>query len=175
MKIRLNEPPLPNTKKNYHVLLPLLKANPGIDLVVSGRLDEPDYIESMKKDAESWGIADRFHLTGPVSDAEKAWYMRHCMAFVHPSLAEGFGLAVVEAMQFGVPLFLSDKTSLPEIGQDIAFYFRTFDPAHMQEVFQKGMKEFRDTDLKDRILKRGAEFNWEESGRKYVEIYKSLL
>ncbi|MEO6289073.1 MAG: glycosyltransferase family 1 protein [Ginsengibacter sp.] len=164
-----------NAKKNYHVLLPLLKYNADIEMVISGRLDEPDYIATMKQTAIEWGISDRLHITGPISDAEKAWYMRHCLAFMHPSLAEGFGLPVVEAMQFGVPLFLSDKTSLPEIGKDVAFYFRNFEHDHMLEVFNSGIKLFRETDLKERIMKRGGDFNWENSARQYVDVYHSLL
>lgn len=164
-----------NTKKNYHVLLPLLRQNPDLELVVAGKLDDPNYIESMRQTASEWGIADRFHLTGPVSDAEKAWYMSNCLAFMHPSLAEGFGLPVVEAMQFGKPLFLSNKTSLPEIGGDVAFYFHDFNPDHMQHLFQNGLKQYEAGNLKEKILQRGKDFSWEISARKYVDVYYSLL
>jgi glycosyltransferase involved in cell wall biosynthesis len=162
-----------NPKKNYQVLLSLLK-NEGIELVLSGRLDDPGYIEEMEKKAIKMGVGDRLHLTGPVSESEKAWYFQHCMAFVHPSLAEGFGAPVVEVMQFGKPLFLSSLTSLPEIGGDTAFYFSSFDPDHMRQVFYDGMIKYEKENMKNRIIKRGMQFDWKEKAKQYLEVYQSL-
>lgn len=163
-----------NRKKNYHVLLPLLKENPGIDLVIAGRLDEPDYVAAIKKQAEDWNIADRVHLTGPVSEGAKAWYFSNCMAFVHPSLAEGFGAPVAEAMLFGKPLFISDRTSLPEIAGDAAFYFRSFEENYMQQVFADGMRVFN-AGMQEKIIRQGMKFSWKENAARYIDVYRSLL
>jgi len=162
-----------NTKKNYHVLLPLLK-DAQYELLIAGRLDEPDYIERMKKRAAAMGVADRLHIVGPVTEGEKAWYFNNCCAFVHPSLAEGFGAPVVEAMQFGKPLFLSSLTSLPEIAGDAAYYFRNFESDHMQEVFACGMKEYGLNGMAMKIMKRGREFDWKQKAQQYLELYRSL-
>ncbi|MBK7561835.1 MAG: glycosyltransferase family 4 protein [Chitinophagaceae bacterium] len=162
-----------NTKKNYHVLLPLLK-NEGIELVIAGRLDEPDYIEKIKQQALKMGVSDRLHILGPVTEGEKSWYFKNCLAFVHPSLAEGFGAPVVEVMQFGKPLFLSARTSLPEIGGDAAFYFSSFNEEHIQQVFHDGMIIFEKEKIADRVRKRGMEFDWEEKAKQYLEVYQSL-
>lgn len=164
-----------NTKKNYHVLLPLLVYNPALKLVIAGRLDEPEYVEAIKKEAELLGVSERLHLTGPISEEDKAWYLSNCLAFMHPSLAEGFGAPVVEAMLFGKPLFLSDKTSLPEIGGDAAFYFKSFEGAHMQQVFTEGMLRFNNTGMSQVVFNRGKNFDWEKSALKYLEAYDSLL
>lgn len=162
-----------NRKKNYHVLLSLVRDS-DLELVIAGRLDESDYVGSIEEVAVRWGIRDRVHLTGPVSEGEKAWYLRHCTAFVHPSLAEGFGAPVVEAMQFGKPLFLSDKTSLPEIGGDVAFYFADFEPDHMRDVLQQGLEKYRSNGLAEKIKKRAEQFNWQEKALEYLKIYRSL-
>jgi len=164
-----------NTKKNYHVLLPLLHHNPDLEMVIAGRLDEPDYVAAIKQQAEQMGVAERLHLTGPVSESDKAWYLSNCMAFVHPSLAEGFGAPVVEAMLFGKPLFLSNLTSLPEIGGDAAFYFSSFDGEHMQTVFRDGMQRYTDTNMSAVVLNRGKFFDWEQSAAQYLKVYESLL
>jgi glycosyltransferase involved in cell wall biosynthesis len=163
-----------NTKKNYHVLLPLLKDGE-VELVIAGREDEPDYIEKMKKAAERMGVTDRLHILGPVTESEKAWYFKNCSAFVHPSLAEGFGAPVVEAMQFGKPLFLSSLTSLPEIASDAGYYFRSFDSEHMREVFFNGMKAYRMNGMADKIMKRGKDFDWKQKAQQYLELYRSLV
>ena len=163
-----------NRKKNYHVLLPVLHQNPELELVISGRLAEPDYIAAIKADAEKMGVADRLHVTGPIPEQDKSWYLCNCTAFVHPSLAEGFGAPVVEAMSFGKPLFLSNRTSLPEIGGDVAFYFSSFDPLHMHETFRDGMLQYKEKDMRDRIVQRGKEFDWNRSAQQYIEVYKTL-
>lgn len=162
-----------NRKKNFHTLVPLLQSQE-IELVIAGRLDEPDYIDNMRKNAETIGVADRLKILGPVSEADKAWYFKNCLAFSLPSLAEGFGAPVVEAMAFGKPVFLSNCTSLPEIGGDVAFYFQSFEPQHIQSVFQAGMAEYHRNGLAQRIIQRGNDFSWEEKAGAYYEVYKSL-
>lgn len=163
-----------NRKKNFHTLVPLLK-DEQLELVVAGRLDEPDYISSMKELATSIGAPDRLKILGPVSEADKAWYLQHCLAFALPSLAEGFGAPVVEAMAFGKPLFLAHRTSLPEIGKDVAFYFHNFEPSHIQAVFEQGMQEYNRNGLAQHIISRGKEFTWEEKAAEYCKVYQSLL
>lgn len=163
-----------NRKKNFHTLVPLLQDD-NIELIVAGRLDEPDYISNMKKNAELLGVQDRLKILGPVPETDKAWYFKNCLAFALPSLAEGFGAPVVEAMAFGKPLFLSNCTSLPEIGGEVAFYFNSFDPEHMQSVFSAGIKEYQRNGLAEKIINRGNEFSWEEKAKEYCKVYRALM
>jgi len=163
-----------NRKKNFHVLVPLLQDSE-IELVIAGRLDEPDYVDAMKQQAKDMGVDDRLHLLGPVSEEEKAWYLKNCEAFTLPSLAEGFGAPVVEAMQFGRPLFLSNRTSLPEIGGDVAFYFENFEPEHMRRVVGEGLAKYRRNGMAQKILQRSKEFDWNQKALAYIDIYKKVL
>ncbi len=163
-----------NRKKNFHVLLPLLQHNE-FELVIAGRLDEPDYIHFIREQSIALGIEERIHLLGPVSEREKAWYLNNCIAYMHPSLAEGFGAPVVEAMAFGKPLFLSNYTSLPEIGGDVAFYFSNFEQEHMRFVFDQGMSEYQRNGLSKRIILKGNEYNWEKKAADYVAVYHALM
>lgn len=164
-----------NRKKNYKVLLSLLKENEHIELVIAGYHAEADYVNTIKEEAERLEVSDRLKLLGPVSENEKTWYLSNCTAFMHPSLAEGFGLPVIEAMTFGKPVFLSDKTSLPEIGGDTAFYFSSFDADHMQQVFRSGMKQYTMNGMAKRIIVRGEQFSWGRSAEKYINVYNSLI
>lgn len=160
-------------KKNYHVLLPLLQRH-ALELVIAGKFDDSDYLSLLKKRSVELGVQDNLHLLGPVSENEKAWYFNHCDAFAFPSVSEGFGLPVVEAMSCGKPLFLSDRTALPEIGGDVSFYFHDFQPDHMEEVFQVGMSRYANEDFQRRIRERSLQFNWHKSARKYLDVYRSL-
>ncbi|RFZ83189.1 glycosyltransferase family 1 protein [Mucilaginibacter terrenus] len=163
-----------NEKKNFHVLPALLKNN-NFELVISGITPVPAYTDLLFAEAEKHGVTDRIKLTGIVSDDEKTWYYQNCAAFAFPSLAEGFGLPVLEAMGFGKPVFLSTKTSLPEVGGDAAFYFEDFTPEHMQHVFSSGMKKFVEGDMAQRCIKRAESFSWADTASKYLKVYEELL
>jgi len=163
-----------NRKKNFHTLLHLVERN-DVELIVAGRLDEPDYVQAMKEDARKRGLEERVHIIGPITDGEKAWYMKHCNAYVHPSLAEGFGATVTEAMTFGKPLFLSHLTSLPEIAGDVAFYFKNFEPDHMHQVFLEGMHYYSLNGLAQRIQAKAKVYDWREKASQYLELYQLLL
>lgn len=162
-----------NRKKNYHVLLPLLKNNT-MELLIAGKFDDSNYLSLLKRKSKELGVEDNVHLLGRISETEKAWYFNHCNAFAFPSISEGFGLPVVEAMSCGKPLFLSDKTALPEIGGDVSFYFRDFQPDHMQEVFNIGMSRYDSEGFQQKIKDRALSFNWHKAARQYLGVYRSL-
>ncbi len=159
-------------KKNFHVLIDFLKTIPDYAIVLAGTTFH-SYAREMQKRIENEGLADRFFLVGTVNEEEKLWYYQNAKAFLFPSLLEGFGLPVAEAMNQGLPLFLSDKTSLPEIGGPDAYYFKNFEPLHMKEVFETGMKDFT-PEKKARLVERSKMFDWKKAADAYLEIYKNV-
>lgn len=162
-----------NRKKNFHVLLPLLKKNT-MELLIAGKFDDPDYLSFIKQESKELGVEDNLHFLGSVSEHEKSWYYNNCRAFAFPSISEGFGLPVVEAMSCGKPLFLSDKTALPEIGGDVSFYFNDFNGDHMQQVFAIGMEKYDANGFQEKIKERSLHFNWHKSAKQYLDVYRSL-
>ncbi len=163
-------------KKNFHVLPRILKGN-DYRLVIAGNISSNSYCAEILEQARKWGVESRVTITGPVSEPVKQWYLQNCDAFVFPSIAEGFGLPVIEAMRYGKPIFLSDHTSLPEIGGDKAFYFdHFFDPDAMRARFEEGMKIYADGGVDADAMRAYAEsFSWENTSRLYMDIYKELL
>ncbi len=164
-----------NAKKNFHVLLPLLQSNPDLELIIIGRHDDPAYVSQMQSLAQNLHVEKRLHLLGTVSEEDKQWYLNHCKALLHPSLAEGFGLPVIEAMQFGKPVFLSTLTSLPEVGGNVAYYFPDFGASVIQETYANGMKHYESLTSTNAILENAARFDWEKSARQYLAVYQSLI
>src|ERR1700684_646849 len=73
------------------------------------------------------GISDHVILTGYVSDNELIWLYRNCYASLYPSVFEGFGLPVLEGMQFGAPTLSSNTTSMPEVAGDAAILLSPHD------------------------------------------------
>ncbi|MEX6688918.1 glycosyltransferase family 1 protein [Danxiaibacter flavus] len=158
-------------KKNFHVLPCLLKNN-DYELIIAGER-RPDYEAKILEQAKLYNVSDRIKLIGKISDQDKYWYYKNCLAFAFPSIAEGFGLPVVEAMHFGKPVFLSTHTSLPEIGGKEAFYFNSFDCDAMNTVFEQGLSQFND-ELSEKVKARSREFTWEKAAEQYLEIYRSF-
>lgn len=163
-------------KKNFHVLPPLLCGN-DYELYIGGLLDSHEYAEKIMNVARRYGVADRVRLLGSVPEGQKHWFLSHCDAFLHPSLAEGFGLPVIEAMQYGRPVFLSDHTCLPEIGGRQAYFFNhEFDPEAMRREFEAGMSDFGNGIITaDSVRKHALSFSWDEAARKYFDLYQRLL
>lgn len=161
-------------KKNFHTLLPLVKDQPNLELVIAGRIDDVGYYQSMLDTAKKMGVSKKVTIVGPVSENEKSWYFNNCYAFAFPSTAEGFGLPVTEAMSVGKPMFLSNKTALPEIGGDMAFYFENFSAEHMNETFITGMTKYKRFNMQDKIIEKGKEYNWDWAAKEYWKIYRSL-
>lgn len=99
-----------------------------------------DYAEELQHFVLKNNIEERVHVFKNVTDDEKLWLLKHCIAMCHPSLAEGFGIPPIEAMSFGKPIFLSKLTSLPEIGGDVAFYFENLNLIAWQRFLKKVWK-----------------------------------
>jgi glycosyltransferase involved in cell wall biosynthesis len=161
-------------KKNFHVLLPLLEQNQHMELLIAGRPDDKDYLQFIRKSARQLHIEDNLRMLGAISEPEKSWYYNNCYAFAHPSIAEGFGLPVTEAMSVGKPVFLSDRTALPEIGKDVAFYFRDFNARNMQKVFINGMQQYERQHMEHAIREHSETFCWDKAAREYINVYRSL-
>lgn len=160
-------------KKNFHVLIEFMKLVPDYQLVIAGTTYH-NYAQDMLATISKEGLADRIFLVGTVDEEQKLWYYKKAAAFIFPSLLEGFGLPVAEAMSLGLPLFLSEKTSIPEIGGADAFYFKNFEAQHMKEIFEAGMKSFT-SEQKARLIERAKLFDWKKAANEYLKIYTRLL
>lgn len=162
-----------SAKKNFHTLLPLLQNNK-LNLVIAGN-NTSDYSTQLVRTAQAMGLADRLHLPGAVDDGAKYWLYKNCSAFVFPSLSEGFGLPVVEAMSLGKPVFLSHFTSLPEVGGTEAYYWKNFEPKYMIDLFEKGMADFNsDPGKAKRSVEWSKQFSWEDAAKAYLKLYEEI-
>ncbi|GAB3642808.1 glycosyltransferase family 4 protein [Spirosoma arcticum] len=162
-------------KKNVHTLLPLLEAFPDYRLVLAGPDGHP-YAQHVREQAQRLGVADRLLMPGAVDESTKWWLYAHCEAFLFPSLSEGFGLPVAEAMTFGKPVFLSNLTSLPEVGGKEAYYFADFEPENMAKILHDGLHDFGQNPLRqERMKKRAAGFSWPDVAGEYWTLYRELV
>lgn len=161
-------------KKNYAATLPLLAKLSEYQWVIAGT-DSKGYRQSLEKQAAALGIDGQLLFTGPVSEPEKQWLYEHCAALLFPSLSEGFGLPVVEAMAVGKPVFLSKLTSLPEVGGPEAFYFDDFSVETQYITFKKGMEAYQnDPEKPNRLQAWAAQFDWNRTAMEYLNFYAKV-
>jgi glycosyltransferase involved in cell wall biosynthesis len=111
-------------------------------------------------------------LAGYVSDAELDWLYRNCFGFVYPSLFEGFGMPVLEALALGAPAICSNTTSLPEVAGEAALLV---DPLDV-EALAAAMLRLQEKPVRERLRSLAAgqaqRFDWEASARKLLAIYE---
>ena len=114
------------------------------------------------------------HLSG--DDNLLASLYKRASAFIYPSLYEGFGMPVLEAMSLGCPVICSNTSSLPEVAGDAAEYFN---PQEIEDIIEAIERVVYSSNQKKSLielgLKRAKEFSWETCAKKTSEIYRSLL
>ncbi|MFD1614327.1 glycosyltransferase family 4 protein [Gelatiniphilus marinus] len=164
-------------RKNFHALVEMLAFLPEYNLILSGNNNTEYANSTLQNTIRELKLENRVIITGKISELDKQYYMQNCDAFVFPSLREGFGIPPIEAMRFGKPVFLSNNTSLPEIGGKHAFYWNNFEPNYMAEILKEGLDTFKKnkTELSQNYIKHAKSFNWNDTAKQYIEVYKSIL
>ena len=121
-------------------------------------------------------ISDRVILTGYVSDNELIWLYRNCYASLYPSVFEGFGLPVLEGMQFGAPTLSSDATSMPEVTGNAAILLTPHEPgAWSHAMLNLASDQQERLRLSEAARARAKQFKWETSAASMLQIYKEAM
>lgn len=132
-------------------------------------------MENFNQDLQTLGITDKVIFTGYVSDAELVWLYKSCFANLYPSLFEGFGLPVLEGMQFGAATITTDTTSIPEVSGQAA----TLLPPDDVESWAQNMLNLvnfpeKRAKLQDLALQQAKKFSWQESAKQLSELYEKV-
>jgi glycosyltransferase involved in cell wall biosynthesis len=115
-------------------------------------------------------------MTGALSEADLDALYRAAAAFVYPSLYEGFGLPVIEAMVRGIPTVASNTSAVPEVAGDATL---GVNPRSVREIAQAIESVLTDLDLAERLAMRGRRqaerFSWDETARLTLQVYERAL
>lgn len=144
-----------------------------VDLVIVGKRGwlYEEILEAPKK----YGVADRVKILENVNDEDLAVFYKHALCYVLPSLYEGFGLPVLEAMQYGCPVLTSNVSSLPEAGGDAVLYF---DPNNVDDMAEKITKIVNDEKLRKVLIEKGKKqaqkFNWDKTAKQTLDVLREV-
>jgi len=157
-------------------LLTLVKAvlNLDVKLVVIGK--RKSYADKVEAFIRSNNLQSKIIFPGNVSSEELNFYYLGASAFVYPSLYEGFGIPVIEALSSGVPVITCGSSALPEAGGPASLYFK---PGDDRELAEKIKKVLSDDNLRTKMISDGLEyvkrFRPSVTSAKMMDLYKNLL
>ncbi len=144
-----------------------------IDLVIVGK--KGWLWEEILAAPEKFNVADRVKFLDFVGDEDLPSLYKNALCFVLPSLYEGFGLPVLEAMKFGCPTVISNVSSLPEVGGDASLYF---DPQSASDMAEKMESVTQDVKLREEMIKKGynqvKQFSWEKTAKETLKVLEEL-
>jgi alpha-1,3-rhamnosyl/mannosyltransferase len=149
------------------------KAAIGARLVIAGYWDER--YPKARRLAARMKLESSISFLGAIPENDLRGLYGGASLFVFPSLLEGFGLPVLEAMACGTPVACAQVSSLPEVAGEAAVYFTPTDPEHIAAVLQTTLT---DPDLLQSLrlrgLERAGQFSWQSTARQIIQVYRAL-
>jgi len=152
----------------------LLKEKPEYFLVIVGK--KGWLYEEIFNKVKELNLKNKVIFTGYLEEQELGYVYQNASLFVLPSFYEGFGIPILEAMNFNCPVISSFTSSLPEIGGDACLYF---EPSSSQDLKNKMLEFLENEQLRKELVKKGKErvklFSWEKCGEETLEVIKSTI
>lgn len=164
-------------RKNVSTLIEAFRIiqnkHPTVTLVLAGK--KGWLYDTIFSDVRRHGLTESVIFPGYVSDNDLIQLYRHALCYVLPSLYEGFGIPVLEAMAYGCPVIASQRSSLPEVGGNASLYF---DPESPQELAEKISLFINDPGLRKEYQKKGkthvTRFSWDTCAKQTLEVLRTV-
>lgn len=148
-------------------------------LVITGKVAGAPYQDKMKricdKAVREAGVGKRVLFTDFISERELDFFFRRADLLIYPSLYEGFGIPVLEAMKVGLPVVTSNLTAMPEVVGDAAVLIDPYSLENMTAAMSKVIHDDRLREgLKQKGFKQAQSFTWEKTSKEYLDIYEEI-
>ncbi|KKQ67183.1 MAG: Glycosyl transferase group 1 [Candidatus Daviesbacteria bacterium GW2011_GWA2_38_24] len=144
-------------------------------LSISG-VGERRNLERIKEASKDYNLVISGEINPRVSYEEMPLLYCAAKVLLYPSLYEGFGLPILEAMSCGTPVITSNVSSMSEVGGDSAVYV---DPLNVEEIKQKLKEVMEDNSLRQKLFKKGfvqaQKFSWEKCAKETADVYRKLV
>jgi glycosyltransferase involved in cell wall biosynthesis len=141
-----------------------------LDLLTVG----PPWTKEEEQALKRLGLEVRVRLLSAVDDTTLCQLYNRAQAFVFPSLAEGFGIPLLEAMACGCPIIASAIPSTLEVATDCPYYFDLSEPASWISAFEAALSSGRDAPRVQMGLQRAGLFSWEKTAREMLDVYRKV-
>ncbi len=162
---------IPRLLSAYNLVRMQNKCTP--QLVLIGHIPSNGEVISVVNELK---LFENVRFTGYLDDNSLQTVLSGAQIMVFPSYYEGFGLPVIEAMEFGVPVICSNRAALPEIAGDAALYFNPFD---IEDIAEKISQLTTNPKLQDNLREKGyrnsSRFSWHKTALYTLEVYQSAF
>lgn len=143
--------------------------HPNFHFIIGGNATG-EYADVIRAYIHKEGLGDKVIFIGHLNDGQLSYIYRRAQALMFPTLVEGFGFPVLEAIDCGIPVITSNQSSMPEVGGDAVLLV---DP-YSQKVIAHAMTRIADEPgLRDSLIRKGIEqkgkFSWDKAGREILE------
>ncbi len=149
---------------------------PKVDLLIIGKPTENQLCELISVIEKYKHVKNRVIFKGFIPDSDLPDYYKNCEAFIYPSLYEGFGIPVLEAMQCLAPVITSDRGSIPEV---IGLSGIIVNPESLIDLSKAISNILSNSNLQNQLRQSGFEqsklFSWEKNAFETLKIYRNLL
>lgn len=166
--------PYKNQRSALEGFLRAFATEPSVHLVVVQRLGN-ETREFLAR-AESVGARERVHVVEPLSEQDLVCLYQGALCLCHPSLQEGWGMPISEAMACGCPVVTSSVSVMPEVARDAALYV---DPRNIDNIAQALRRMWSDSSCRARLralgLRRAQELSWKAHAERTSRVYRRLL
>ena len=167
-------------RKNYRLLIEAFaiaaQEIPELQLVIAGSAGDDSRELNQSLELLPREITHRVHLIGRVSDESIAWLYQHATAMAYPSLDEGFGFPLLEAMSEQLPIVGSNRGSIPEVAGSAALLV---DPLDVQAMAEAITKVVTDSDLRTHLRHAAVaqynKFSWDKTAQQLINLYTDLV
>ena len=163
-----NLKPHKNLERLLEAFSKIENKNDKVLLLVGKAFEKYNVLEESEKEL---GINKNVIHTGIVTQEELVDLYNLADLFVFPSLYEGFGLPILEALKCGTPVICSNNSSMPEVGKDLVNYFDAYNSDEIREKIEENINSKSDLDYK-KIVKLTNKFNWNDVAVKTKEYLK---
>lgn len=165
--------PRKNIERLIESFSQILPSHQDLSLIIIGKQGwlYEDIIAAPKK----FGVEKNVIFLSYIDDQTLATFYKHAVCFILPSLYEGFGLPVLEAMSYGCPVITSNVSSLPEAGGDAAVYV---DPLSIEDIAMKLTEVIDNESLRREMIEKGKKqvkkFSWEKTAKETLQVLEAV-
>ena len=149
-------------------------------LIITGSVSGAPYQRKMKRicdaSVKETGMENRIVFTDFISEKELDSLFRMADLLIYPSLYEGFGIPILEAMKMGLPVITSNITAMPEVANDAAYLV---DPNNVEEMASAMSKLLENDQLREELIEKGLEraraYTWQDVSERYLKLYQKTI
>ena len=149
-------------------------------LLITGNVSGAPYQRKMKKICDAsvreTGMENKIVFTGYISEQELDSLFRMAGLLIYPSLYEGFGIPILEAMKMGLPVITSNITAMPEVAGGAAYLV---DPNSIEDMTSAMSEVLQNKILREEMIEKGLElvhpYTWKNVSERYLELYQEII